>query len=118
MVCMRLDEFPAAVAASLTRLTWLHLGGNSFDHLPVSLSRITTLQFLNLYGNPGLQLDMGNLNTLAALPDLQRLDLCKRSGRPVEDDFLGESLFAWTPSGHLLLGCSWRMFCSLRIGKA
>jgi Leucine-rich repeat (LRR) protein len=75
---LELKDFPAAVAIALKRLTSLNLYGNSFEKLPAAISHITTLQSFNLSFNAPLQLEEGDLITLAALPHLQNLLIFKQ----------------------------------------
>jgi hypothetical protein len=66
--------------SSLKHLTSLCLSRNEFTRLPILLTEITTLQFLDMSGNDGLQLRHKDVRTLRALPDLRNLSL-QKSGR-------------------------------------
>jgi hypothetical protein len=74
---MHLQDFPISVAGALKRLISLDLRCNDFGQLPAAVSRITTLESLDISSNNFLELEDGDLNTLAALPDLQILSIFK-----------------------------------------
>jgi hypothetical protein len=87
LVHVDLKTFPDSLAASLTRLTALNLVANIFDHLPGTISQITTQVSLIMGGNNDLRLEDSDLDTLAALPNLRTLDIGKSELEPsINDD--------------------------------
>lgn len=76
---MGLCSIPVSVASKLKRLVHLDLSSNSFTRLPSAVSKITSLQALDLSHNNDLQLVKGDENALSALPSLAVLVLKKEN---------------------------------------
>jgi Leucine-rich repeat (LRR) protein len=74
---LRIQQFPASIAGELLHLKSLDLSDNSLTQLPNALSQITTLRDLKINSNKALQLRHSNVDTLAALPQLQSLHFDK-----------------------------------------
>jgi len=74
---MELRDLSVTMSSTLQQLSFLDLSGNEFAWLPTAVSCITTLQVLDLSDNGDLQMDDIDLDTLAALPHLRRLDCHK-----------------------------------------
>jgi len=72
---MHWHHFSAAVAGALSSLSLLDLSGEDLTHLPPAISHITTLQTLNLSFTSSLVLQHSDVNVLAALPNLQSLEV-------------------------------------------
>jgi Leucine-rich repeat (LRR) protein len=83
LVHMKHQAFPSSVAERLMSLTDLDLSGNSFGRLPAALTRISTLNTLNMSRNDDLQMEKGDSDTLAALPNLRML-LLKKADRQIK----------------------------------
>lgn len=80
MLDMELWEFPSSLASSLRQLTSLDLSENLLACLPLALSQVTTLEFLDLSNN-GMQLVYSDVDILIALPFLRTLDLSTHQSR-------------------------------------
>lgn len=76
-------HFPASVAGAMKGLTALDLSGNRFRNFPTAVSEITALQSLNLSGN-NLRLGGSDVDTLAVLSHLQRLQFGRDSSGPAD----------------------------------
>ncbi len=74
---MKLSTLSDPLASRLNQLMVLDLSCNSFVRFPESVALIPTLQKLDLSENRELQLEMGNIHTLAGLTSLTLLDLEK-----------------------------------------
>jgi hypothetical protein len=75
-----MEYFPVSLASALKCLTNLNLADNFYERIPTAISQITALRILDLSSIPWLQLrhiDVDYVNTLAALPELQMLELRK-----------------------------------------
>lgn len=75
MLC--LETVPALVASRFRNLECLDLSHNTFARLPALLSKITTLQKVDMSFNENLQLDLSDIGRLAPLSDLKTLVLGK-----------------------------------------
>jgi len=84
VVSGHLQDLPHSVARELESLTHLCLLGNKFARIPAAVSKITTLQRLDLSFNAELQLEHSDENLLSDLPSLQHLRLAK-TGTPSAD---------------------------------
>jgi Leucine-rich repeat (LRR) protein len=74
---LNLFGFRPTTAKALKHLAVLDLSHNKFSQLPMAVSRITTLEKLNMSYNYSLQLDTADSHILAALPNLRILDISK-----------------------------------------
>lgn len=70
-----LKSFPADLAVALKCLTELGLAYNLFTSIPAEISKMTTMRILDLDSNDDLQLKHSDLDSLAALPNLQTIVL-------------------------------------------
>jgi Leucine-rich repeat (LRR) protein len=74
---LSIASFPSEVVIFLKQLTALDLCNNSFKELPNSFSKISNLQSLDLSLNKKLHLEHIDVDTIAALPHIQIVDLRK-----------------------------------------
>ncbi len=75
----------------MQQLTYLQLSQNRFLRLPPAITLITTLNELNCWCNPGLQLEASDVERLAALPRLATLNVSKSTGGTKQDANLTEA---------------------------
>jgi Leucine-rich repeat (LRR) protein len=70
-----LTELPGVITSCLKVLRHLDLSSNRFNELPAAIKDLTSLEFLNLASNSGLQFKPSDADTLAGLPSLRALRL-------------------------------------------
>ena len=74
---LNFSNFPEGLAAVLVGLTNLNLANNQYARLPNAVKLLSNLQHLDMSGNLPLQVEEEDVDTLAALPPLQTLDISK-----------------------------------------
>ena len=80
--CCQFQTLPVSMAAALHHLQYLDLSSNDFQQVPAAIGKITTLQTLDMSGNHELELNIDDLDTLAALSCLTSLCVCKNPDKP------------------------------------